>query len=256
MCQLLGLNCNSPTHVGFSFSGFAQRGGRTDEHKDGWGIAFFEGGQDKGLRQFVDVQPACESPMADFVRSYPIKSRNVISHIRKATRGAVALENCHPFVRELWGRYWVFAHNGTLEDFSPKLHASFQPVGATDSERAFCWIMQELAKSHAGMPQLSELTLTLRELSARIAHHGTFNFLLSNGLALWAHASTHLHYVQRRHPFAHAQLKDQDLRIDFAEHNHPDDKVAVVVTAPLTTDEDWQAFAPLSMKVFVDGQLV
>jgi glutamine amidotransferase len=44
MCQLLGLNCNSPTHVGFSFSGFAQRGGRTDEHKDGWGIAFFEGG--------------------------------------------------------------------------------------------------------------------------------------------------------------------------------------------------------------------
>jgi glutamine amidotransferase len=54
--------------VGFSFTGFAQRGGRTDEHKDGWGIAFFEGGHDKGLRHFVDVQPACESPMAQFVR--------------------------------------------------------------------------------------------------------------------------------------------------------------------------------------------
>jgi len=32
--------------------------------------------------------------------------------------------------------------------------------------------------------------------------------------------------------------------------------VAVVVTAPLTTNEDWQAFTPLSMKVFVDGQLI
>lgn len=256
MCQLLALNCNSPTHVGFSFTGFAQRGGRTDEHKDGWGIAFFEGGRDKGLRHFVDVQPACESPMAQFVRQYPIRSRNVIAHIRKATLGAVALENCHPFVRELWGRYWVFAHNGTLLDFAPKLHAQFQPVGSTDSELAFCWIMQELAKSHAGMPQIGELTLTLRELAARLAERGTFNFLLGNGLALWAHASTQLHYVERSHPFAHAQLRDEDLSIDFSQHNHPGDKIAVVVTAPLTTNEDWQAFAPHTLKVFVDGQAI
>ena len=43
MCQLLGMNCNTPTDVTFSFAGFAQRGGRTDHHADGWGIAFFEG---------------------------------------------------------------------------------------------------------------------------------------------------------------------------------------------------------------------
>jgi branched-chain amino acid transport system substrate-binding protein len=43
MCQLLGMNCNTPTDVTFSFTGFAQRGGRTDHHSDGWGIAFFEG---------------------------------------------------------------------------------------------------------------------------------------------------------------------------------------------------------------------
>ena len=43
MCQLLGMNCNTPTDVTFSFSGFAQRGGNTGEHTDGWGIAFFEG---------------------------------------------------------------------------------------------------------------------------------------------------------------------------------------------------------------------
>jgi len=40
MCQLLGMNCNTPTDVTFSFSGFAQRGGVTDHHADGWGIAF------------------------------------------------------------------------------------------------------------------------------------------------------------------------------------------------------------------------
>ena len=250
MCQLLGMNCNVPTDVMFSFAGFAERGGRTDHHGDGWGIAFFE---DKGLRHFVDHQSAAESPVAELIRHYPIKSRNVISHIRKATQGEVTLENCHPFVRELWGRYWVFAHNGDLKDYAPRLHGSFRPVGHTDSERAFCWLLQELAKSHASVPGIAELTLTLRELVPQISKHGTFNFLLSNGEALWAHASTNLYHVVRQHPFGSATLRDEDLSVNFAEHAAPGDRVAVVVTAPLTTDEQWTAFAPGELRVFVDG---
>ena len=153
MCQLLGLNCKNPTDASFSFTGFAQRAGVTGHHADGWGIAFFEGAEhDRGLRHFIDHLPASTSPVAELIRRYPIKSRNVISHIRKATQGKVALENCHPFVRELWGRYWVFAHNGNLENYAPRLHGNFKPVGQTDSEKAFCWLMQELAKSHANVP--------------------------------------------------------------------------------------------------------
>jgi len=250
MCQLLGMNCNTPTDVMFSFTGFAERGGRTDAHSDGWGVAFFEG---KGLRHFVDHQAACDSPIADLIRHYPIKSRQVVAHIRKATQGEVSLENCHPFVRELWGRYWVFAHNGNLDNYAPRLHAGFHPVGSTDSEKAFCWLMQELAKSHAGVPSVAELTLTLRELIPQIARHGTFNFLLSNGEALWAHASTQLYFVMRQHPFTTATLSDEDVSINFADHARAGDRVAVVVTLPLTTNEDWQAFSQEELKVFVDG---
>ncbi len=166
----------------------------------------------------------------------------------------MSLENCHPFVRELWGRYWVFAHNGNLENYQPRLHSSFKPVGQTDSERAFCWLMQELAKSHANIPSVEELTLTLRELTPHIAKHGAFNFLLSNGQALWTHASTSLFYVERKHPFSTATLSDQDLSINFAEHASVDDRVAVVVTAPLTTNEVWTPFASGELAVFVDGQ--
>ncbi|RYZ11473.1 MAG: class II glutamine amidotransferase [Comamonadaceae bacterium] len=253
MCQLLGMNCNTPTDVTFSFTGFAQRGGRTDHHADGWGIAFFE---DRGLRHFVDHQPACDSPVAELIRRYPIRSRNVVAHIRKATQGEVNLQNCHPFVRELWGRYWVFAHNGDLKDFRPRLHGSFRPVGSTDSEHAFCWLMQELAKSHADVPSVEELTLTLRELAPQAAAHGTFNFLLSNGQALWAHASTRLCHVERRHPFVRAHLADGDVSVDFAEHTTPSDRVAVIATAALTTDEHWTDFAPGELKVFVDGRVL
>jgi predicted glutamine amidotransferase len=247
MCQLLGMNANTPTDVMFSFTGLATRAA---EHKDGFGIAFFE---DKGLRLFVDPQSAVDSPVADMVRRYPIKSRNVIAHIRKATQGPVALENCHPFVRELWGRYWVFAHNGDLKDFGPRLHGAFRPVGSTDSERAFCWLMQELAKAHAGVPTVDELTHTLRELLPALHAHGTFNLLLSNGQALWAHGSTRLYWLQRQHPFQHARLADEDLSVDFAALTQPSDRVAVVATEPLTTGEAWQALAPGEMRVFVGG---
>ena len=247
MCQLLGLNANTPTDVMFSFTGFSTR---AEEHKDGFGIAFFEGA---GVRLMVDAQSARSSPVADMVRRYPIKSDNIVAHIRKATQGRVALENTHPFVRELWGRYWVFAHNGDLKGFEPRLHGAFRPVGGTDSERAFCWLMQELAKAHASVPTITELTATLRELAPIAAKHGSFNFMLSNGQALWAHCSTQLHHLVRQHPFVQASLQDDDVTVDFAELTSASDRVAIVVTEPLTKNEAWTAFAPGELRVFVDG---
>ena len=250
MCQLLGMNANVPTDVMFSFDGLARR---ADEHKDGFGIAFFE---DRGLRTFIDHHSARVSPLAELVRRYPIRSQNVIAHIRKATQGRVALENTHPFVRELWGRYWVFAHNGDLKDFRPRLHAAFRPVGDTDSEHAFCWLMQELAKSHAAVPTVEELTLTLRELLPTPAAHGNFNMLLSNGQALWTHCSTRLHYIERAHPFGRAQLADDDMTVDFAAQTTPDDRVAVIATEPMTSNEPWQALAASDVRVFVGGRAI
>lgn len=247
MCQLLGMNGNVPTDIVFSFTGFATR---ADEHKDGFGVAFFEG---RGSRCFVDAHSARVSPVAQMIRSYPIRSQNVIAHIRKATQGQVALENTHPFVRELWGRYWVFAHNGDLKGFAPRLHGAFRPVGATDSEQAFCWLMQEMAKAHADVPSIEELTRTLAELVPQPASHGSFNFMLSNGEALWAHCSTKLHYLVRQHPFQAARLADDELSIDFASVTTPRDRVAVIVTEPLTRDEDWTPLASGELKVFVDG---
>jgi predicted glutamine amidotransferase len=256
MCQLLGMNSRLPASLTLSFTGFSQRGGCTDHHADGWGIAFFESNCNapgKGVRYFVDKQSAATSPIAQMLRTFPIKSHNVVAHVRKATVGQVMLENSHPFVRELWGRYWVFAHNGDLKDYAPRLHGSFRPVGDTDSEQAFCWLLQELAKSHAGVPSVDELTLTLQELLPAITRHGTFNFLLSNGQALWAHASTNLHYLVRQHPFPEVHLRDEDVKVDLAELNGPEDRLAIVVTEPLTTNEQWTRIAPGELVTFVDG---
>lgn len=248
------MNCNTPTDICFSFAGFQARGGLTDVHSDGWGIAFFEG---RGVRLFLDPQASSSSKVAELVRAYPIHSLNVIAHIRKATQGIVNLENTHPFQRELWGRYWVFAHNGNLKDFAPPMGGNYLPVGQTDSERAFCHLLETLrTRFPDGEPALEPLFATVCEIATEIGRHGEFNFLLSNGTSLFAHCSTRLTYIVRQAPFACAHLKDQDVTVDFSELTTPADRVAVVATTPLTDNEEWIAMEAGTLTLFVDGKPV
>ncbi|TDR71442.1 class II glutamine amidotransferase [Paludibacterium purpuratum] len=250
MCQLLGMNCNTPTDIVFSFEGFHRRGGLTDHHADGWGIAFFE---DRGCRLFIDDRPSVDSPLAKLVRDYPLKSMNVIAHIRKATQGEVRLANAHPFMRELWGRYWIFAHNGDLKDYRPATGQYYRPVGDTDSERAFCAILEALRQRWDEMPDEDALFETLARLTAEIASHGVFNFMLSNGAFLAAHCSTNLYYILRQSPFNKAHLVDDDLTVDFAQITTPHDRVAVIATLPLTDNEIWTQLSPGQLILFKDG---
>ena len=254
MCQLLGMNCNVPTDICFSFTGFQARGGATDVHSDGWGIAFYEG---RGTGVFLEPKPSCTSPLAELVRQYPIHSKNVIAHIRKATQGVVGLENTHPFMRELWGRYWIFAHNGNLLDFTPELDGCFIPVGLTDSERAFCWLLQKLRRRFGGTPPApGDLFAAIHELTLEIARHGEFNFLLSNGDWLFAHASTKLAYIIRQAPFTQAHLKDQDVTVDFSDMTTAADRVAVIATLPLTDNEAWTVMPAGTLWWFEEGMPV
>lgn len=250
MCQLLGMNANSPMELSFSFDGFRARGGLTDHHADGWGIAFFEG---KSARVFLDEQPSAYSVLAAIMRQYPIHSTNVIAHIRKATQGRVGLENTHPFQRELWGRHWVFAHNGNLQDFRPALDGCFIPVGDTDSERAFCWLMQQLRRTHATKPDNAMIYATLKMLCARISSHGEFNCLLSNGEVLFAHSSKSLYYVARQAPFAVAHLSDKDVSMDFSKTNATHERLTVIATKPVTDNEPWIFIEPGTLMMFQDG---
>lgn len=251
MCQLLGMNCNVPTDICFSFEGFCARGGKTDEHQDGWGIAFFEG---VGCRLFVDAKPAVISPVAELVKKYPIKSTHVIAHIRKATQGEISLENCHPFRRELWGSYWVFAHNGNLEEFDQELLGFYQPVGKTDSEKAFCFILDNLRQAFPqDKPPLEQLYSTLRAITATLAEKGVFNYLLSDGEHFFAHCSTKLSYIVRQSPFAAAHLIDEDITVDFQALTTPSDRVAIIATTPLTDNEVWTTIQPGELLVFEDG---
>lgn len=248
------MNANVPTDICFSFAGLMQRGGRTAPHRDGWGIAFYDG---KGCRTFHDPHPSADSEVAKLVRNHPIKSCVVISHIRKATHGRVCLENTHPFRRELWGRNWTFAHNGKLKGVKKWPLSFYRPVGTTDSEHAFCWILDQIRRHYPEPPRRrAPVRRLIRGLIEQVAERGMFNILLSDSRELYAYCSTDLCWITRRAPFGPASLIDDDMIVDFAEETTPNDVVTVIATRPLTDNETWTIMKPGDATVFEDGLVV
>ena len=280
MCQLLGMNCATPTDFNFSFRGFAKRGGETDKHEHGFGVAIYEG---RGLRTFHDTLPAAKSSVATFVANYPIQTLNMMAHIRYATQGGVSLENVHPFQRELWGIVFSFSHNGEVPKYTGKSFKEYpllgkgkrrerfyHPVGNTDSEAVFCAILNGLRSEFTELPTLPNLYETIQRFCSEIVNGEEdttiLNFLLGCGqYTLFAYSwpgsrpgSTvwnGLYYIIRRPPFALAQLKDEDYSVDFSAVTTPSDRVAVIATSPLTINEgsNWKEFKRGQLLMFDKG---
>jgi len=122
------MNANVPTDICFSFAGLMRRGGERGPHRDGWGIAYYDG---KGCRAFHDPQPS-----ARFIRGDAIKSRIVICHIRRAGRSRVALENTHPSPASCRAAIGVSLTMVSSRD-QETAASVLPPIGSTDSEHAF-----------------------------------------------------------------------------------------------------------------------
>ncbi len=191
MCFLMGMSGAQPTDFTFSLKGFLEKGGRSENHVDGWGVASYEG---KGSRCWKEIEPCATSLIANVLTTHPIRTLTMISHVRLATQGQTdRLENVHPFIRTLWGFEFSFAHNGRLKESETSLEVAvviciiyfdlvpsghmpkvmkqqlwkgqYEPIGTTDSERLFCLILGELAERFpAGHPGYVEVFECIKEV--------------------------------------------------------------------------------------------
>ncbi|WP_422387742.1 class II glutamine amidotransferase [Erwinia aphidicola] len=178
-----------------------------------------------------------------------------MAHIRQANRGEVSLENTHPFTRELWGRNWTYAHNGQLKGYKNLDTGPHRPIGETDSELAFCWLLHKLTTRYPRTPgNWPAVFRYIAELAGELRGKGVFNMLLSDGRYLMAFCSTNLFWITRRAPFGKAKLLDQDVEIDFQKQTTPNDVVTVVATQPLTANETWHKIAPGEWALFCLGE--
>jgi predicted glutamine amidotransferase len=145
LCELFAVSSRAPTRLSLSMSRLASRGAPGGKLADGWGVACYDGFDARVLRE---PEAADSAWLTYVINSGRPHSRIVIAHIRHATQGSIALANTQPFTREPGGRVHVFAHNGMLADVERAIGPScqrYRPVGATDSEIAFCGLMERMA---------------------------------------------------------------------------------------------------------------
>jgi predicted glutamine amidotransferase len=145
----------------------------------------------------------------------------------------------------------LFAHNGELDgiwDEMPLRAGSFHPVGQTDSEYAFCVLLDRLSapwRRYISPPTLSERLAIVAETAAEFRRLGPANFLYSDGDVLFAHSHKRHwdegggHFSEARPPglsvATHRELSVKGLKVEA-----PTDETDVlyVASVPLTS-EGW-----------------
>ena len=264
MCELLGMSSNLPATVNLSLMKLAEHGGFSGPHRDGWGVAYYEG---PDVRLIKEAEAAASSDWVHFVRDHRLQSPLVIAHVRRATMGERAYRNTQPFARELAGRMHLFAHNGWLPGIfeSPRFRPTrFHPVGETDSERAFCTLLDRLADLWRGpgaIPSFDTRLAIVSLFAAEMRSLGPANFLYSDGDVLFAHgdrrkqaetsmvAPPGLVSLQRRCRQGGRVFEASGLAIDGA-----DQTIVLLASVPLT-DESWQPFGEGEVIAVCKGEI-
>ena len=262
MCELFAISSRLPATVSLSLKALAEHGGGSAPHNDGWGIAYYRGAD---ARLIKDTSAAHDSDWVRFVQSRGLSSTTIISHIRKATRGDVELQNTHPFARELDGQMHVFAHNGTLKgihDHSGFALGRFRPIGDTDSEHAFCHLlarMEEVWLSEGEAPPLDQRLAVFSAFAEQARALGSANFLYADGDYLFVQANQRyqedgstrppgLHILNRR-------CLETTVSGGGVSVTSDNQTVTLFASVPLT-DEDWQPLAKNTILAVCHGEIV
>ncbi len=260
MCELFAMSSRYPAVVSLSMEEFAKHGGKTAHHRDGWGIAYSQGTDAHVIRE---ATAAATSPLMRCIENNSLASTCVLSHIRKATVGEIALHNTQPFQREMAGQIHFFAHNGHVPAiFDQALH-TFTPVGQTDSEHGFCVLLEAIAQERGrskALPSLEIRFQIIKELAAKMREMGPANFLYFDGEALFVHSDRRkqcdgsisppgLHWLKRRCPPPEAS----GLTI---EHSSEEEQQVILVASVPLTAEAWTPMARGQLVAMAGGQIL
>lgn len=262
MCRLVGIVASEVTQFGLVLKEAPRSLARLSrEHPDGWGVAAHgdpdslpppstRSPHENGWRIHKGTNPAGECD-----RFHQVAARSagnvLIAHVRQKTVGPTRIENTHPFVQS----GWVFAHNGTLKDYG-WVRAALSPTrlaqirGDTDSEVLFAFFLTHLDAAGVTLTTtdptaLAEATRVIDRTAAelRAKEAGAFNFLLSDGEALFVHRFGRSLFLLERGPGDPVrETRDIDssasLETPWTRRRH-----ATLIASERLTDEPWRELA-------------
>jgi transglutaminase-like putative cysteine protease/predicted glutamine amidotransferase len=209
------------------------------ENPYGWGFAWYP---DQTPCALVVKDPTSigENAMTKLLREWErFESTTFLCHLRGAAR-TLQEQDTHPFARSYAGRDWLFAHNGDILGELGELlplgdDPVFEPVGRSDSEHAFCWLLTRIREQRAR--RLADLGWPLLHAWFReLDRLGTSNFLLSDGTDLVVYHDEEryngLSWTRLVPPHT-AKLETSDIVVDLGDAGDRNRTVILVSTVPL-----------------------
>lgn len=228
----------------------------------GWGMAWYPG-QGSAALLIKDPTSIGDNAMTKLLRDWErFASTTFICHLRGAAR-RLQEEDTHPFARSHGRRDWVLAHNGDLfgdlaSDLSLGPDPVFEPIGRTDSEHAFCWLLEQIRA--AGAKRLGELGWpALEALFRKLDSLGTANFLLTDGIDIAAYSDGEgynpLHWARLSPPHREVMLESDDLLVDLDDASDRSRTAVLVSTRPLG-QSGWAPMQPGQLLVLRRGTVI
>lgn len=212
MCELFGVSSSGKIRVNEWLIEFYSHSVR---HPNGWGLAVFY--ENSVSLEKEPIQASGSLYLKERLR-HRIEVKNMIAHIRLATRGTMEYENCHPFVkRDNWGRTWTLAHNGTIFDYPALSRYMEVQEGRTDSEQILCCLVDRVDKQQAKLGRAlndRERFLLLDELVCDMARGNKLNLLIYDGEYTYVHSnyanSLYVHQMRETALFATVPLDQSE----------------------------------------------
>lgn len=250
MCRLYAFRANEPTRVECSLV-HAQNALMEQSkgdlhgymHAHGWGVADYPDGT-----PLIEKQTWAAFHGEHFKKKAArVFAKTVVAHVRRATVGELSIVNTHPF----HNGNWIFAHNGTLPNFSRVQDIMIDHIdpfyvneimGTTDSEHIFLYLLSLWRRNpqedifeqvHKGLSQIVEWC---RQVDPK-SNIG-LNIVLTDGnRLLGSRFGRTLWHVERERIFDCGICGKSHVHHHAGEHY----KAVEVASEPIT-DENWQEF--------------
>ncbi|MEM8903785.1 MAG: class II glutamine amidotransferase [Actinomycetota bacterium] len=266
MSELLALSFDVATapslHLGDHVDG-------TDgvHHGYGWGVAWYAAGE-RAATVVKDPRSTGENAVSAMLREWDhFRSTAFVAHLRGAAQ-RLTHPDTQPFVRAFAGRDWLFAHNGDLDRAaldalrtrSPAEPTSrFEPLGSTDSEVVFSWLLEQFAAR--GARCIADLDrVELAALITEVDGLGTANLLLTDGEELLVHRDDEgfngLCWSRILPPHKARRLESSEVAIDFDDPTQEGWTGLVVSTRPLSAEGVWTELVPGQTFIARRGEIV
>jgi transglutaminase-like putative cysteine protease/predicted glutamine amidotransferase len=228
----------------------------------GWGIGWYPS-SDKGASVVKDPTSGGDHRVSNALGDWTrFRSTIFVCHLRGHQRPRKQ-QDAQPFVRSYGGRQWIFAHDGDLAiNWETRLplpdDPAFDPLGRTDSEHAFCWL---LARIHSRRNRTladvepTQLLAWFRQLNLG----GQLNVILTDGEQVVVYrdldARGQLHWTRRLPPHATTELSSDAVQISLSAADEANRTGLLFSSEPLSADQ-WTALEPGQLIIARRGSIV